>query len=344
MAKDIMDDESRRSFLRRVGRAGIASVVARWLAGGSASHAGESATTLPVLATRPDTGPIDQEAKSFVAHVCRPEVVDRRQLHERLLREMVEDGVCVTTATAKPGDAWNKLFNRDDVIGIKFNQVGFEELGTADVLAAQVVESLGDAGFAPDKIVLIEAPGRLARELKTRPRVFGFSGGEVSFGSGADELAAVLQEVTALINVPFLKTHNIAGMTGCLKNLSHALIRRPARYHANACAPFAGHIVALPQIRSKLRIHIVNAVRALFDGGPAVRVQGIWDHAGILVSKDPVAADAVGVNIINDQRALAKLPPIGDAAGHIPHVHAAAGIGLGTDDQDYIDLQEVPLR
>ena len=104
-----------------------------------------------------------------------------------------------------------------------------------------------------------------------------------------------------------------------------------------------GDIVALPQIRSKLRLHVVNAVRAVFDGGPAVRAQGAWNHAGILVSTDPVAADSVGLDIINDQRARAKLAPVGDALGRIPHVHAAAQRGLGTDDQDYINLIDVAL-
>ena len=66
----------------------------------------------------------------------------------------------------------------------------------------------------------------------------------------------------------------------------------------------------------------------------------MWDCATILVSKDPVAADNVGIDIINDQRARAGLPPVGDAEAHVPHVHAAAQLGLGTDDQDYIRLIE----
>jgi uncharacterized protein (DUF362 family) len=191
--------------------------------------------------------------------------------------------------------------------------------------------------------MLIEAPHRLMREFGTRPCPVGFSGGMVSFGSGEDELSAVLQEVTAIISVPFLKTHNIAQMTGCLKNLSHALIRRPRLCHANACTPFVGDILSLPQIKPKLRVHIVNALRAAFDGGPMPGRDHLWTHGGILVSTDPVAADQVGADILNEQRALRKLPVIGDRDGHIPHVHAAAARGLGTDDQDYITLLQPAL-
>jgi hypothetical protein len=53
-----------------------------------------------------------------------------------------------------------------------------------------------------------------------------------------------------------------------------------------------------------------------------------------------VAADVVGLDILNERRELAKLPAIGDSDGNVPHLHAAAERGLGTDDQDYITLLE----
>jgi uncharacterized Fe-S center protein len=67
----------------------------------------------------------------------------------------------------------------------------------------------------------------------------------------------------------------------------------------------------------------------------------MWNHAGLIVSKDPVAADAVGLDIINDERSRRSLPQIGNGAGQIPHIHAAAKLGLGTDDQDYIVLRDL---
>jgi uncharacterized protein (DUF362 family) len=186
--------------------------------------------------------------------------------------------------------------------------------------------------------MLIEAPDKMTAELGTKPRIFGWSGDKVSFDSGSDQLAALLQEVTAIINVPFLKTHNIAMVSGCLKNLSHALVRRPALYHKNHCTPYVGDIVALPAIRSKLRIHVVNALQAVYKGGPEPTSDGIWTHAGLLIGTDPVAVDQIGLDLINRQRARAELPAIGGLAARIPHIHAAAEKGLGTDDQDYINF------
>lgn len=336
-----MRSENRRTFLKRVGQAGLATIAGGLLADRGLQAAQDPATTLPILQTRPDTGPIDNLLKSTVVHIRRSEVVDRQTVHPPLVREMIEEGLKVLTDTLRPADAWNRLFKSDDVIGIKFNQVGAKELDTTEAIATQLVASLGDAGFPPTRIMLIEVPATLGASLGTRAEVTGWSGGEVSFDGGSEELAAVLQEITAIINVPFLKTHNIAGMTGCLKNLSHALIRHPGRYHDHGCAPYVGNIVAIPQIRNKLRLNIVNAIRALYKGGPNVRPEGIWDHAGLIVSRDPVAADAVGLEIVNDRRSRLGLPPVGNSSGQVPHIRAAAKLGLGTDDQDYIELREM---
>jgi hypothetical protein len=336
-----MSKENRRTFLKRIAQAGLTAAAGQLMAGERSALAENSVSTLPILESRPDTGPIDASLKSTVVHIRRPEVVDRQSIHAPLLREMIEDSLKTLTEVRKPGEAWNRLLKPDDVIGIKFNHVGAAELDTTDMVAAQLIQSLGEAGFAPRQIMLIEAPTNLAATLGTRPETLGWSGGEVSFGTGSEELAAVLQEVTAIINVPFLKTHNIAGVTGCLKNLSHALIRRPGRYHDQGCAPYVGNIAALPQIRSKIRLNIVNAIRALCEGGPHVRPHGMWNHAGLLVSRDPVAADAAGIDIINDERRRRSLPLIGNKAGHIPHIHAAARLSLGTDDQDYINLVDL---
>lgn len=334
---------TRRQFLKQVGHAGLTLTAGAALARGTSALAQGVPATLPALGSHPSTWPIDPALKSVVADIRAREVVAEASLHETLLREMIEDGVRLATRATTLEEAWSRLFKSDDVIAIKFNQVGYEAYGTTDVFAAQLVEVLKRAGIGPDRIMLIEVPTRLAKTLGTRPAVFGWSGGKVSFGSGEDELPAWLQEAGAIINVPFLKTHNLAGMTGCLKNLSHAMIRSPKLCHANGCAPFVGDILALPQIRSKLRLHIVNALRATFDRGPVPRPETSWIHSGILVSTDPVATDHVGLDILNSERARHNLAPVGDRNGHLPYIHAATANKLGTDDQDYIDLQKPPL-
>ncbi len=297
-------------------------------------------STLPALGSRPTTPPVSEAAKSIVVHLQAEEILTGPRVHPTLAGEMVEEAIKVLTSQPRASDAWHKILKADDTIAIKFNHVGAETLGTSVAFGLQLVESLEQAGFARDRIMLIEAPQELVRHARAKAQIQGWSKPEVSFGSGAEQLAAWLGEVTAIINVPFLKTHNIAGMTGCLKNLSHALVRRPGRYHANGCSPFVADIVALPQVRSKLRLHLMNAIQAVFEGGPEASLQHMWPHHGVLASRDPVATDSVGLDILNERRRVEKLPPIGDAIGRVPHLRAAAERGLGTDDQDYITLLE----
>jgi hypothetical protein len=332
-----MQPQGRRTFLKGVLRGASASALGAWC-NARAARAASIDSSLPALGSRPSIGPIDASMKSTVAHVRVEEVLAGNKVHPSLVAEMIEEGLRAITGAASIADSWHHVLHPDDVIGIKFNKVGADSLATTVPFATQLLDTLRKAGFAPDRIMLIEAPDGLAHELKARPQTLGWSGGRISFGSGEEELAAVLQEVTAIINVPFLKTHNIAGMSGCLKNLSHALIRRPARYHQNACAPYVSDILALPQIRRKLRLHIVNALRAVYDAGPEATIENTWAHRGIIISQDPVAADSVGLDLINDRRARLRLRAVGDANGRVPHLQAAAAKGLGTDDQDYITL------
>ena len=67
-------------------------------------------------------------------------------------------------------------------------------------------------------------------------------------------LVIELDQVTALVNVPLLRTHNISGMSGCLMNLAFSLVRRPGRYYAKGCTPFVADVLSLPQVRAKTRI------------------------------------------------------------------------------------------
>ena len=79
--------ESRRSFLKRLGGVAAVSVAARTL------PAAEDAPPLglPELASRPSTSQVAEAAKSLVADIRAPEVVDGQTIHEPLLGEMLNE-------------------------------------------------------------------------------------------------------------------------------------------------------------------------------------------------------------------------------------------------------------
>ncbi len=334
--------DTRREFLANVGGLTAGAILA--------SKIGQ-----PVLAAlpRPQTSASAPRlsAPTSAAGLPRSRLVEARSdrviidraIQKRLLGELLEDALMALTEQKTPPDAWRHLLGDPPMLGLKFNRSGATAIATTEPLALALVESLAKAGLDPARIVLIEAPAGLLRRTNTQPAVFGWTTRTVNFGSGKDQLAAVLDQVTDLINIPFLKTHNIAGMTGCLKNLSHALIKHPARYHANGCSPFVGDIVALPDIRDKLRLHLVDALRIVFEGGPAARHDCIATKGTLLLSTDGVAADVVGLQLIDQERASRKLAVIGDTNGAVPHLQAAADRHLGTLAPDRIERHRVTL-
>lgn len=293
-------------------------------------------TARPATGPGPTSRPSETVGKSIVADLVNPMIISQHQIHEPALADMIRAGICLATGQNTPAAAWQSLLRPDEVVGIKFDEIGQEALGTTEVFAGQLIQSLESAGIARKNIVLIDVPDLLTRKLGTQRRRFGWRAAETPLGNDKERLAVVLDQVTAVINVPFLKTHNLCGVSGCLLNASLPFVRRQTPYLRDGGAPHIADIIALPDILPKLRLHVVNGLRGVFDKGPEARPEGMWLHTGILVSQDPVAADQMSVDILNERRIQAKLRPIGDYLGRVPHVRAAALRGLGTDDQDYI--------
>jgi len=192
--------------------------------------------------------------------------------------------------------------------------------------------------------MVLEAEPSRAITRGTLPPDLRWQGRDVEFGTcGKDVFLAALDQATAIINVPFVKTHHLAIMTCCLKNLSHGLIRHPARFHGGGCDPAIAEIVNAPPLRTKLRLNIVNAMRVAFAGGPEVDESDVEGMGTLLFGADPVACDAVAYGILNATRSLHQLAPLLAAAGIPAQLVSAARLGLGEADQDIINLNSVDL-
>lgn len=312
---------TRRRFLQQSAGAAL----------GLAAGASAAASPTSTQAVRPGQG-----HPSRVVELFSDRAVSGRVVHRRIISELIELGVCQLTDQDSAADAWRTLLRDDDIIGLKFNHSGAGAIGTNEIFGRVLFKSLLDAGFRPEQLVVMELPPRVL-EQQTLAQVPGWTSRVFDFGSGKDALAAVVDQVTAIINIPFLKTHNIAGMSGCLKNISHAFVRHPARFHRNGCDPYVADIVGLPVIRDKLRLHLVNALRIVVDNGPQAREKDIHAAKSILVSRDPVAADTVGQDILDARRLERKLPRLASDAGKLPILATAARKGLGMNDPDALD-------
>ncbi|MGQ9651811.1 MAG: DUF362 domain-containing protein, partial [Phycisphaerae bacterium] len=311
--------QTRRKLIR-----GMAQVTAAFVAGNAVQAVSVATGALPSASRQATSRPGTAAGKSIVTDIRIPHVLDGISVHRLLLREMIDNGVRIATASESSTGAWRQLLRPDETVAIKCDPFGDAAIFATEVFIEQIVDSIKSTGIAADRIMLIDVPVPLEKRLGRRPRVFGWMPEEVSFGSGRDRLAAWLNEVTAIINVPILKTHSIAGIAGCVFNMSLGIVRRPKLCYPDGCTPYAADILALPQVRSKLRLHIVNGLRVAFDQVSTSRTENTWQHCGILASTDPVATDFLAAEIINDERVRRQLPPIGNADGQIAHVNAAA--------------------
>lgn len=157
------------------------------------------------------------------------------------------------------------------------------------------------------------------------------NGLDVSYPRGIQDrrfhIARGVLDSAGLINLPRLKTHAFTVMTGALKNtfgvvpggrkaefhLSHSNMEDFSRMIAdlNGCVPS--------------RLVVLDAITAMQGNGPG---SGTLVDVGVLIiSDDPVAADAVGCRIMG-------IDPLS-----VPHIRAAHESGLGNGHPQSIELR-----
>ncbi|MBD3235070.1 MAG: DUF362 domain-containing protein, partial [candidate division Zixibacteria bacterium] len=144
------------------------------------------------------------------------------------------------------------------------------------------------------------------------------------------------------INFPILKDHSIAGLSGGLKNL-YAAVHNPNKYHDDNCTPFAADLYNIPEIREKNRLTIMDCTRIQYNAGPAYNPKYAFESNMLLISDDPIALDAVALDILNDIRRESGLGSL-KSVGRYPHyleVGADREHKLGNFKRELIDRIEV---
>ncbi|OGP89550.1 MAG: hypothetical protein A2031_03110 [Deltaproteobacteria bacterium RBG_19FT_COMBO_43_11] len=250
----------------------------------------------------------ENNARSSLVTVVRNEKVmdaEGSTVDAKILREMLDQAVMLTTGEKNAKDAWLRLVKPKDTVGIVRNPAAHSEL--YDALEASLVE----AGIPKDKVIN-------ARGLP-------------SF-SGADTC-------TALISLPALKVHLATGIATVMKNyIMYSNV--PSKYHGEGGAKL-GEIWHLPIVKGKTKLVLVDALFPLCDKGPQVDPRYKWAYNGLIAGTDPVAVEAVCVRILEEKRRLLhgepwplSPPPLClEAADRIYH--------LGTSKLDEIQIKRV---
>lgn len=321
---------NRREFLRRsLLAAGGLALGARW----PAAAAGASRVAIARKADLVDAD--DQTANTW-------------------LRVLTFTAIADAVGAGSIQVAMRQLFKPEDIVGIKLSALAPQFAPTPAVVYA-LVEALGYAGVKPDQVIIFDkedrdlaAAGWTCTAGGQGPHVYGTVGDTRGLGyedrfTQINETAfclskIVTRELTAIINVPVLKQHSFAGMSGALKN-HFGCIHNPEDFHyLDGCNPAVADVNMAAAIRSKQRLCVTDAFCLQYEGGPAYNAGYVEFYGGIMASTDPVALDAEALLVLDAFREKNGLKPLKDTPRPCKHIATAAKYGLGCDDPAQIQL------
>jgi hypothetical protein len=287
--------------------------------------------------------------KSLVVVVsCKKALTHGYDADRGALRAMVEAGLCRLSGRPDLPRALATYLRPTDRVGYKINGLAGREAATHVELVDVLAGAAKHGGIDPQKQIAFD---RLTSDL-TRSRFrpdggayhcmgnddFGHEQDLAQMPSSASRLALTLtRRVDALVNLPVLKQHMLAGMTGALKN-HFGCIHNPNKMHLSGCDPYVAEVNALPVIRSKQKLIIMDALRPIVHGGPSYQAAMAVPAHQLLFATDPVALDTVALGILEQLRARRGLPSLAKIALAPRYLATAATMGLGVGDRARIEL------
>lgn len=250
------------------------------------------------------------QEKSRVILIRDFDVLERNgKIVPDVLEKMLDHAVTALMETPDPGSAWERLIKPADVVGVKSNSWG-----------------------------ALPTPPALESAIRKRLNGAGVKDGETAVDDRGVLKNPIFNHATALINTRPMRTHHWSGLGTLIKNYI-MFTPNPSHYHPNACENL-GSVWQLPQVKGKTRLNILVMLTPQFHGaGPHhFAKEYIWNYCALIVSTDPVAADAIGASIIQAKRSLffGAEKPISPPPTHI--AAADKKFGLGNCRPDHIEL------
>jgi uncharacterized protein (DUF362 family) len=314
---------------------------------------------------------------SRVIEVYHPgSVLGKRRVDKETIRLMLQRGLESLTGSKKP---WADFLDPGDRIGLKINTLGRPLLVTHRELVQAVVEDLTEFGIEENNIIVwdrwqphMTASGYALNTTEKGLRCFGTEGRgvdprridpEVTYisdfdtpeardGGTASRFSSIFtKECDKVINLAILKDHDTSGYTMCLKNLAYGLCDNNSRFHKPPhIGPFIAGFCALPLVREKVVLHIIDGLEACYDLGPVPdNPRVIFAPRTIWLGTDPVALDAVGYGVLDAKRVEKGLPRLKDSTGFdgglrpVYHIDLAAAKGVGIGDLGRIKVERIDL-
>ena len=179
----------------------------------------------------------------------------------------------------------------------------------------------------------------------------------------------ITQRLTKIVNIPNIKDHGAAGVTGCLKNIAYGSFSNVARTHYRGRSDtysFVGTLAAVEPLRSRTVLQIMDGLRGVWHGGPFARTDRfVFYPRRILFGTDPVAIDRLLLDIVDEKRKAEGAISIWDRSPRYlrtddttardldanvnilirepGHVEYTSRLGLGVYDRARIKVQELAV-
>ncbi len=372
---------SRKDFLRLVGIS-LGSLAASQILPGCQQATAEPTAALPtatmphtqtaVPSTTATMASTATTAPATPAQLIRPEIIKLYptvsskviQTHHTgvwssdalvpdAVRQMVDESITRLTGINDAREAWAALFKPEERIAIKVNAFSNSRIWTHVPLVQAVTDSLVEAGLQPENIVIYDW---YSSELRMAGFTMNPDGpGVRCYGSDSNNneettqvlerkihLSNILTSCDALINMPVLKTHMMAGVTFAMKN-HFGSYSSPSALHSPTMQEVAA-LNALPQIKDRTRLIIGDALTA------CVRYKNSypywdsdWTGDSIYMSYDPVALDTLGLEKLSQLLEADGGDPTSIQRMAKPALDLAVELGLGTNDPANMDIEEVTL-
>jgi len=226
------------------------------------------------------------------------------KVDSNILQSMLDRTVLQVTGKRKIREAWADLVKPDDIVGLvptPHVNPTHEEL--VDVVKASLMKEVG----IPEKNIIMAQGG------KRRPG-----------------------RCTALISMPALKGHWLTGIGTVIKNYI-MYSGRPSSYHEEKSAKL-GEIWLIPEVKSKTRLVLVDAIHPLCDKGPQSDPRYKWAYNGLIAGTDPVAVETVCLKILTEKRHALRGEPWPISPPPICVEAADKVYGLGTSKMEEINI------
>ena len=284
-------------------------------------ESGAAASAAALLASCGDDGgdddpaPVDLGAR-VVDVKDEKSVSDKGVLDPARVKAMLFAGLKDLTKQPDLVKAWKVLLpgaTAETRVGLKISGINWKVCNSPQMVKALIETLTRDAGIKANNIVVWDKTSwELALAQLTEADLGVKVQGTIASpeGPGYEKtprtvlgtkcvLSTILTEMTDVtINCGVLKSHDLAGVTGALKNV-YGMFEEPGDFHSNINTALP-ELYALAPIAKGTRLCINEGFLAVANGGP----MGAASHkpCRLLLSVDPVAIDVHVLALINSLR------------------------------------------